>query len=105
MGRYVCTTLLVLATFLLAMRGFAQTFTGTVVGRVVDAQQLAVAAALVKLHNVQKDFERRTITNARGEYRFELIPPKPTASRQRIQVLLPPRSMSKLWLRRRCGPT
>jgi hypothetical protein len=75
MGRYVCTTLFVLATFLLAMRGFAQTFTGRVVGRVVDAQQLAVAAALVKLHNVQKDFERRTITNARGEYRFELIPP------------------------------
>jgi hypothetical protein len=61
MGRNVRTALFVLATSLLAMRGFAQTFTGTVVGRIVDAQQLAVATASVKLHNVQ-----RTLNDAQG---------------------------------------
>ena len=75
MGRYVVNSVFVLAFSTLWLPAFAQTFTGTVAGRILDAQQLPIANALVTLHNVGKDFKRRTSTNVSGEYRFELIPP------------------------------
>ena len=75
MGRYICKARLLLAAFLLSFPAFPQTFTGTVSGRVVDREQLSFAGASVTLHNVEKDFERRTSTDATGEYHFQLIPP------------------------------
>lgn len=62
-------------TLQFAVIGSAQTFTGTIVGRILDSQQAAVSNVPVTLINVEKDFERHTVTNLRGEYTFELIPP------------------------------
>jgi len=66
---------LLIATLLLPVIGSAQTFTGTIVGRTFDSQQAAVPNVTVTLVNVEKDFERHAVTNLRGEYTFELIPP------------------------------
>jgi len=64
---------LALLSFIPAAR--AQTFTGTVVGHVVDSQQAAIANASVALRSVERGFERHTTTNPQGEYAFELAPP------------------------------
>lgn len=53
----------------------AQTFTGAVVGRVVDSQQSPVAGALITLRTAERNFERHTFSNEKGQYAFELIPP------------------------------
>jgi len=53
----------------------AQTFTGAVVGHVMDAQQAAIPSASVTLRSVERGFERHTTTNGQGEYAFELVPP------------------------------
>ena len=53
----------------------AQTFTGTVVGYVVDSQQAAIPNASVTLRSVERGFERHASTNPEGEYAFELVPP------------------------------
>src|SRR5262245_25362699 len=66
---------LLIATLLLPLIGSAQTFTGTVVGRVFDSQQAVIANAAVTLRSDDWDFERRTSTNAQGEYLFQLVPP------------------------------
>jgi Carboxypeptidase regulatory-like domain/TonB-dependent Receptor Plug Domain len=58
-----------------AVAASAQTFTGAVVGRVVDSQQSAVAGASITLHSSERDFERHTFANIQGEYAFELLPP------------------------------
>src|ERR1700746_669014 len=52
-----------------------QTFTGAVVGRVVDSKHSAVAGASMTLRSLERDFERHTVANAQGEYEFELVPP------------------------------
>jgi len=53
----------------------AQTFTGTIVGRVLDSQEAAVPGAPVTLRSTETAFERYTLSNSRGEYTFELVPP------------------------------
>jgi hypothetical protein len=53
----------------------AQTFTGAVVGHVVDVQQAAIPNASVTLKSVERGFERHATTNPQGEYAFELVPP------------------------------
>ena len=53
----------------------AQTFTGTITGRVVDSQQSAVTDASIVLGSVEQDLERCTSSNTNGEYAFELVPP------------------------------
>ena len=63
------------ALVLLPFAGWAQTFTGSVAGRILDLKHAAVPHASITLRNAEKDFERRTIANERGEYNFDLIPP------------------------------
>ena len=75
MARCITICLLLVATLLVAVIGSAQTFTGTIVGQILDSQQAAVPKVTVTLVNVDKDFERHAVTNVRGEYTFELIPP------------------------------
>jgi hypothetical protein len=75
MSPCIPSLLLLLSTLLLASSVRAQTFTGAIVGRVVDSQQGGVPDASVILRSVEKEFERRTLANAQGEYTFELIPP------------------------------
>ena len=53
----------------------AQTFTGAVVGRVVDPQQVSISNASITLRSVEREFERHAMTNPQGEYAFELVPP------------------------------
>jgi hypothetical protein len=66
---------LLLLCVLLPLLSRAQTFTGAVAGRIQDSEHAAVANASVKLRNVDKDFERHTNSNERGEYSFDLVPP------------------------------
>jgi hypothetical protein len=53
----------------------AQTFSGAVVGRIIDAQHAVMGGAHVTLHSLDRGFERQTTTNREGEYVFELVPP------------------------------
>src|SRR5690242_17079315 len=53
----------------------AQSFTGAVVGLVVDSQRAVVPNASVTLRSVERGFERHATTNPQGEYAFELVPP------------------------------
>ena len=66
---------MLLAALLLAATVRAQTFTGKIVGRVVDSQQTAIPNAGVTLRNLEREFQRHTVANAQGEYIFELVPP------------------------------
>ena len=75
MVRCIAKCSLLIATLLLASIGDAQTFTSTIVGRILDSQQAAVPNVRVTLINVETDWERHAVTNRRGEYSFELIPP------------------------------
>src|SRR5215469_14683288 len=74
-SKYIDKAVLLILTLLLTLAGQAQTFTGTIVGRVLDSQGAAVATASVSLINLEKEFKRHAFTNAQGEYTFELIPP------------------------------
>jgi hypothetical protein len=60
MGRYIRKARFLLAASLFSLPAFNQTFTGTVIGRVVDKQQLSHAGVSVTLHDLEKDFKRRT---------------------------------------------
>src|ERR1700719_1217565 len=53
----------------------AQTFTGSVVGRVMDSQPAAIPNASLVLRSIEQGFERRSTTSVQGEYAFELVPP------------------------------
>src|SRR5512133_1532330 len=53
----------------------AQTFTGAVVGHVLDPQHAVIAGATVTLRSVDRGFARITMTNPQGEYSFLLVPP------------------------------
>lgn len=61
------------ACWLTAVR--AQTFTGSVTGRVVDSRQESVPNGQMTLRSQNQGFERHALTNLRGEYGFQLIPP------------------------------
>jgi hypothetical protein len=83
----------------------AQTFTGTVAGRVLDPRRAVIGNADLTLRSVERGSERHTKTNPRGEYIFQLVPPGKFTVRAEAGGLLPPQSTSKLWWRRRCGLT
>src|SRR5439155_13847343 len=53
----------------------AQTFTGSIVGRVFDPQRAVVGNANVTLRRGDRGFERHTTTSSEGEYVFQLVPP------------------------------
>lgn len=59
----------------LNLTAFAQGFTGTVSGRVLDQQQAAVANAAVILKNEATGVERRTATDGEGDYVFNAAAP------------------------------
>jgi hypothetical protein len=59
----------------LNLTAFAQGFTGTVSGRVLDQQQAAVANATVILKNEATAVERRTATDGEGDYVFNAVAP------------------------------
>src|SRR5215470_10124446 len=69
------SSLLLFSAFQLTLIAHAQTFTGRVVGSVVDSQQAAVPNASLTLRSLERQFERHTTANAQGEYAFELVPP------------------------------
>src|SRR5690349_20994640 len=64
-----------LVIIFVAFATHAQTFSGAVVGRVIDAQHAVMAGASVTLNSVDRGFERQTTTNREGKYAFELVPP------------------------------
>jgi hypothetical protein len=53
----------------------AQTFTGAVVGHVVDPKRARIAGATLTLTSVDRGFIRTTQSNPEGEYLFQLVPP------------------------------
>src|SRR5271170_4904197 len=53
----------------------AQTFTGSVTGRILDAHQVVIPNSQITLKSRDQGFERHTVTNLRGEYAFQLVPP------------------------------
>jgi hypothetical protein len=62
--------------FKLEERGFmAQTFTGTITGRVLDPQQAVVTNATIILRNTETGTERRTSSNENGAYSFITVVP------------------------------
>src|SRR5215469_9587825 len=75
MKRRIPSSRMLLAALLLAATVRAQTFTGKIVGRVVDSQQTAIPNAAVTLRNLEREFKRHTVANAQGEYTFEMVPP------------------------------
>jgi hypothetical protein len=66
---------LMLCINLLAASVNAQTFTGTVVGRVFDSQMAVVPGAAVILRSSARAYERHTATDSQGEYSFQLVAP------------------------------
>lgn len=64
-----------LLLLLLALSAHAQTFTGRVVGRVLDSQQTVVPNASLSLRSLEREFERHATASAQGDYAFELVPP------------------------------
>jgi hypothetical protein len=71
----ISTPFLLFSALLLALTARAQTFTGAVLGRVLDPQQAGIANAAVTLHSVDQGFERRTTADPEGTYHFSLVPP------------------------------
>ena len=72
---HVSSPVVLFLTLQLALIAQAQTFTGRVVGRVMDLQQAGVPNASIILRSLDREFERQTIANTQGEYTFELVPP------------------------------
>jgi len=52
-----------------------QTFTGTVVGHVLDQQREWIPGVSLTLRSVERGFTRTTQSNVHGEYFFQLVPP------------------------------
>jgi outer membrane receptor protein involved in Fe transport len=67
--------LVVLVLLSLVSVVMAQTFTGTVIGRVLDPQQAIVPAATVILKNTATGAERRATSNNDGDYSFPAVSP------------------------------
>jgi hypothetical protein len=67
----------------------AQTFTGSVVGHVMDFQQAAIPNASITLRSVERGFERYSTTNAQGEYSFMLVPPGKFTLRAEVSGFAP----------------
>src|SRR5262245_41426553 len=65
--------LTIIAT-LIAMRAFAQTPTGTILGTVKDVQGAAVPGATVTATNLGTQYSRTVVTDEIGEYALRLLP-------------------------------
>ena len=63
MKRRIPSSWMLLAALLLAATVRAQTFTGKIVGRVMDSQQTAIPNAGVTLRNPEREFKRHTVAN------------------------------------------
>ena len=72
-SRLYARSCLVVLSFSLAAQ--AQTFTGAVAGRVIDAQHAMIPNARLTLSSSSWGYERNTTTNPQGEYSFQLVPP------------------------------
>jgi hypothetical protein len=70
-----CNLRVSLFLVVLVMTASAQTFTGSVIGHVVDTRQAPIGGASVILWSVERGFERHTKTSADGHYVFVLLPP------------------------------
>jgi len=68
-------TVCCIAALCLVPEATSQTFSGTIVGRILDSQHAVVADASVVLRSTEMAFERHTVSNSEGEYTFELVPP------------------------------
>lgn len=67
---------LFLPSFLVLTFGLrAQTFTGSIAGRVADLHHAEVGGATLTLESVDRGFTRSTQSNSQGEYLFQLVPP------------------------------
>src|SRR5690349_17696455 len=75
MNRRIPKSFLLVSALLLALTAHAQTFTGAVLGRVVDPQGAGIPNAAVTLHSIDQGFDRRTRTDPQGEYSFPLVLP------------------------------
>jgi hypothetical protein len=73
--RIRCATGCILAVLSCSRPAAAQSFSGTIVGRVIDPQKAGVADASVTLRSADTAFERHTLSSSQGEYLFELVPP------------------------------
>jgi Carboxypeptidase regulatory-like domain/TonB-dependent Receptor Plug Domain len=75
-SRKVMQTFVVsIVTLLVSLPAHTQTFSGSVVGRIIDAQDAVMSGARVTLHSVDRGFERQTTTDREGQYAFELVQP------------------------------
>src|ERR1051326_6989032 len=68
------------ATFLLIATWFAglaaaQSPSGTIVGRIADASSAAVVGATVRVHNVDTNDVRTTVTKVDGDYAVSALQP------------------------------
>src|ERR1700730_13709680 len=73
--RTLATAICSLALLYFVSNASAQTFTGSVVGRILDPHRAVIGNAHVTLASVDRSFERHTTTNPEGEYTFPLVPP------------------------------
>jgi Carboxypeptidase regulatory-like domain/TonB dependent receptor len=69
--------------------GSAQTFVGSVVGRILDSRQAPLPSANVLLRRLEQGFEQRTTSNSAGEYDFKLVPPGKFTVSAALDGLLP----------------
>ncbi len=72
--RNICR-FIVVALFLAAGYTAAQTATGEILGRVLDAQGLAIVGARITATDVATGMVRNTATSSEGNYKFALLPP------------------------------
>jgi hypothetical protein len=66
---------LILALAIAPLLSRAQDFQGSLVGTVTDAGGGRVLSAVITLQAVASSVERRAVSNARGEFRFDDLPP------------------------------
>ena len=64
-----------LVIMLVSLAARAQTFTGTVAGRVFDPRRAVLGNAALTLSSIDRGSVRHTTTNSEGEYVFQLVPP------------------------------
>src|SRR6185295_20282146 len=70
----IIVAMIVLAVVGLAPSAFAQQTTGSITGRIVDAQSAAVPGVTVTAKNPQTGFTRTDVSDAEGVYRLTALP-------------------------------
>src|SRR2546423_313374 len=72
--RAITLALVLIACLLAATAAFAQTSSGSVTGRVVDASGAALPGVTVTAANSKTGFSRSVVTDAEGRYTFPSVP-------------------------------